>query len=601
MKNLFVLTIAMICFIACGSNKQQSGHIAVQEYFAKKIDTLISSLESLKMAAENNSNAGNLKLMFGESRSNYKEIESIIEYYFQGLAKRFNGPVLPDVKTDDNQVFPPHGFQVLEQTIWSLAINDTINKSFIDEINILTTDLKFIRTQIKDQTILARHVREMVHHQLIRIATNGLTGLDAPVSFASMPEAAAALRGLRDLVGVYIDGEKLAYQNKQQISQQFVASINFLEQNKDFDSFNRMLFIKSHLMPLSVSLRDLPAKENADDKLIQKAFTGTLNDLMQGNGLNPDFYTPYAEAASNENKVKLGKFLFYDIRLSKSSTISCASCHKPEIFFTDGLQKASNFAHGGTLARNTPTLYYAALQASQFYDQRTSTLEEQIHDVMENSEEFNLADAALISKISSINEYKQLSKLAFKSDSLDNFKIRNAIGSYVRSLQPFSSHFDDYMKGKDDALNAEEIAGFNLFMGKAKCGTCHFAPVFNGTIPPWFTKSESEIIGIPEKAVWENAKIDPDPGRYAINQLEELKYAFKTPTVRNTAKTAPYMHNGVYKTLDEVVNFYHKGGGLGIGIDLPFQSLPFDSLQLNNNEKKSIVAFMNALTDRTDK
>jgi cytochrome c peroxidase len=601
MKNLFVLTIAMIFFIACGSNKQQSGHIAVQEYFAKKIDTLISSLESLKLAAEKQSNAGNLKLMFGESRSNYKEIESIVEYYFQGLAKRINGPVLPDVKTDDNQVFPPHGFQVLEQTIWSLAINDTINKSFIDEINILTTDLKFIRTQIKDQTILARHVREMVHHQLIRIATNGLTGLDAPVSFASMPEAAAALRGLRDLVGVYIEGEKLAYQNKQQISQQFAASINFLEQNKDFDSFNRLLFIKRHLMPLSVSLRDLPAKENADDKLIQKAFTGTLNDLMQGNGLNPDFYTPYAEAASNENKVKLGKFLFYDVRLSKSSTISCASCHKPEIFFTDGLKKASNFAHGGTLARNTPTLYYAALQASQFYDQRTSTLEEQIHDVMENSEEFNLADEALISKISSINEYKQLSKLAFKSDSLDNFKIRNAIGSYVRSLQPFSSHFDDYMKGKDDALNAEEIAGFNLFMGKAKCGTCHFAPVFNGTIPPWFTKSESEIIGIPEKAVWENAKIDPDPGRYAINQLEELKYAFKTPTVRNTAKTAPYMHNGVYKTLDEVVNFYHKGGGLGIGIDLPFQSLPFDSLQLNNNEKKSIVAFMNALTDRTDK
>ena len=591
----------MICFIACGSNKQQSGHIAVQEYFAKKIDTLISSLEILKLAAEKKSNAGNLKLMFGESRSNYKEIESIVEYYFQGLAKRINGPVLPDVKTDDNQVFPPHGFQVLEQTIWSLAINDTINKSFIDEINILTTDLKFIRTQIKEQTILARHVREMVHHELIRVATNGLTGLDAPVSFKSMPEAAASLKGIRDLVGVYIEGEKLAYQNKQQISQQFAASINFLEQNKDFDSFNRMLFIKRHLMPLSVSLRDLPAKENAYDKLIRKAFTGTLNDLMQGNGLNPDFYTPYAEAASNENKVKLGKFLFYDVRLSKSSTISCASCHKPEIFFTDGLKKASNFAHGGTLARNTPTLYYAALQASQFYDQRTSTLEEQIHDVMENSEEFNLADAALISKISSINEYKQLSKLAFKSDSLDNFKIRNAIGSYVRSLQPFSSHFDDYMKGKDDALNAEEIAGFNLFMGKAKCGTCHFAPVFNGTIPPWFTKSESEIIGIPEKTVWGNAKIDPDPGRYAINQLEELKYAFKTPTVRNTAKTAPYMHNGVYKTLEEVVNFYHKGGGVGIGIDLTFQSLPFDSLQLNDNEKKSIVAFMNALTDRIDR
>jgi cytochrome c peroxidase len=601
MRNHFILTIAVICLFACNSKKQQSGHDAVQAYFEVKMDTLISNLESLKAAAENNSNPDNLKLIFSKSRSNYKEIESIIEYYFQGLAKRINGPVLPDVKTDDNQVFPPHGFQVLEQNIWSLAINDTTDKSFTDEINILSADLKFIKTQIKDQTILTRHVREMVHHELIRIATNGLTGLDAPISFASMPEAAASLLGIRELINVYMDAEKLPYQNKQQINQQFEESKSFLEQNKDFDSFNRMSFIRKHLMPLSVSLRDLPAKENADDQLIRKAFAGTLNDLMQGNGLNPDFYTPYAEAASNVDKVNIGKLLFYDVRLSKSNTISCASCHKPEIFFTDGLNKASNFAHGGTLARNTPTLYYAALQASQFYDQRTSTLEEQIHDVMENSEEFNLADAALISKISSINEYKQLSKLAFKSDSLDNFKIRNAIGSYVRSLQPFSSHFDDYMKGKDDALNAEEIAGFNLFMGKAKCGTCHFAPVFNGTIPPWFTKSESEIIGIPEKAVWEKAKIDQDPGRYAINQLEELKYAFKTPTVRNSAKTAPYMHNGVYKTLDEVVNFYHKGGGVGIGIDLPFQSLPFDSLQLNDNEKKSIVAFMIALTDRIDK
>jgi cytochrome c peroxidase len=441
----------------------------------------------------------------------------------------------------------------------------------------------------------------MVHHELIRIATNGLTGLDAPISFASMPEATASLRGIRDLIEVYIIGESFTYQNKQQINQQFAESINFLEQNKDFDSFNRMLFIRKFLMPLSISLRDLPAKENADDKLIKKAFNGTLSDLMQGNGLNPDFYSPYADAATNNDKINLGKNLFYDARLSKSNTISCASCHKPELYFSDGLKKASNFAHGGTLARNTPTLYYAALQASQFYDQRTSTLEEQIHDVMKNSDEFNLADVELISKIASITEYKQLSKLAFKSDSLDNFKIRNAIGSYVRSLQPFSSPFDLYMKGNDDALDETEISGFNLFMGKAKCGTCHFAPVFNGTIPPWFTKSESEIIGVPEKVVKENAKIDPDPGRYAINQLEELKYAFKTPTVRNSAKTAPYMHNGIYKTLNEVVDFYHKGGGIGLGIDLPFQSLPFDSLQLNDSEKKSIVAFMNALTDRIDK
>jgi cytochrome c peroxidase len=207
MRNHFILTIAVICLFACNSKKQQSGHDAVQAYFEVKMDTLISNLESLKTASENNSNPDNLKLIFSKSRSNYKEIESIIEYYFQGLAKRINGPVLPDVKIDDNQVFPPHGFQVLEQNIWSLAINDTTDKSFTNEINILTADLKFIKTQIKDQTILTRHVREMVHHELIRIATNGLTGLDAPISFASMPEAAASLIGIRELINVYMDAE----------------------------------------------------------------------------------------------------------------------------------------------------------------------------------------------------------------------------------------------------------------------------------------------------------------------------------------------------------------------------------------------------------
>jgi cytochrome c peroxidase len=121
--------------------------------------------------------------------------------------------------------------------------------------------------------------------------------------------------------------------------------------------------------------------------------------------------------------------------------------------------------------------------------------------------------------------------------------------------------------------------------------------LFNGNIPPWFTKSESEIIGVPSKAVWKNASIDPDSGRYKINRMEELLFAFKTPTIRNIEKTAPYMHNGVYKTLDEVVEFYHKGGGVGIGINLPFQSLPFDSLSLNQNEKKAIVSFMKSLTD----
>jgi cytochrome c peroxidase len=123
-------------------------------------------------------------------------------------------------------------------------------------------------------------------------------------------------------------------------------------------------------------------------------------------------------------------------------------------------------------------------------------------------------------------------------------------------------------------------------------------PLFNGTTPPWFTKSESEIIGVPAKPVWAHAIIDSDSGRYTINRIAELMYSFKTPGLRNIARTAPYMHNGVYSNLDDVVEFYNKGGGSGIGIDLPYQSLPFDSLSLNVAEKKAIAAFLGALTDK---
>jgi len=269
------------------------------------------------------------------------------------------------------------------------------------------------------------------------------------------------------------------------------------------------------------------------------------------------------------------------------------------LYFTDAKEKSGNFVHGGSLLRNTPSLYYAALQSNQFYDLRSITLEDQANEVMQNSNEFNFSSLGIARKLIADTVYLSLFEKAFgiKKDSVSGFEVRNALAAFIRSLNPFSSPFDEYMKGNKTALSAEQIQGFNLFTGKAKCGTCHFIPLFNGNIPPWFTKSESEIIGVPSKAVWKNASIDPDSGRYKINRMEELLFAFKTPTIRNIEKTAPYMHNGVYKTLDEVVEFYHKGGGVGIGINLPFQSLPFDSLSLNQNEKKAIVSFMKSLTD----
>jgi cytochrome c peroxidase len=168
--------------------------------------------------------------------------------------------------------------------------------------------------------------------------------------------------------------------------------------------------------------------------------------------------------------------------------------------------------------------------------------------------------------------------------------------AYVRSLVLLNSRFDEYMRGSKAAMTQEEVNGFNLFMGKAKCGTCHYMPLFNGTFPPRYIKIETEIIGVP-KAIGKNI-IDDDMGRYVIVPVESQKHAFKIVTVRNAARTAPYMHNGVFITLQQVLDFYNKGGGIGLGIKVDNQTLPSDKLNLTDKESAEIIVFIKSLDSR---
>ena len=140
-------------------------------------------------------------------------------------------------------------------------------------------------------------------------------------------------------------------------------------------------------------------------------------------------------------------------------------------------------------------------------------------------------------------------------------------------------------------------------MGKAGCGTCHFAPAFSGLVPPLYHESESEVLGVPLYNLDSVAVIDPDVGRYKGNLKEHAniyKHSFKTTTVRNVSLTAPYMHNGVFETLEEVVDFYDKGGGQGLGMEVEFQTLPPDKLELTAQEKLDLVRFMEILVDTTN-
>jgi cytochrome c peroxidase len=296
----------------------------------------------------------------------------------------------------------------------------------------------------------------------------------------------------------------------------------------------------------------------------------------------------------NPLRVQLGKSLFYDSIFSTTVSRSCASCHNPSKAFTDGLKVPVATNPSTPLKRNTPTLLNAAYQTRFFYDSRASTLENQLNSVVHNTDEMNGSLRQSIERIQEHASYRDQFTKAYPGDKqpVTEYNIANAISSYIRSLSSFNTKFDRFMRNRSQ-LTDEEKRGFNLFAGKAKCATCHYLPLFNGLVPPQFTETESEVIGTPSFA---DARIaDDDLGKFNFTRSVIHQRAFKTPSLRHISKTAPYMHNGVFSTLEQVMAFYNTGGGAGSGIETDNQTLPPDPLHLNRKEVRSIVAFLKTL------
>jgi cytochrome c peroxidase len=379
----------------------------------------------------------------------------------------------------------------------------------------------------------------------------------------------------------------------------FDGAINYLRVNPDFNAFNRAEFITRYTNPITAGVTKLQRALHISIHKYNRLLNQDAKTLFDSNAFNVNAYAPDRLFFINPEKIVLGRTLFYDPILSGTGARSCASCHQPAKAFTDGLVKNKTLGKNGLLKRNTPTLINAALQPALFYDMRVSSLEDQSVTVVQSSEEMHGSLKTTARRLWDNKKYRDLFTAAFPKKNrteIDTMEIMNAIGSYVRSLTRLNSRFDDYMRGSKTSMSPEEINGFNLFMGKGKCATCHFMPLFNGSFPPRYTAMETEVIGVP-LAIGKK-EIDPDMGRYDIVKFGFLKHAFKTPTIRNAAGSAPYMHNGVFKSLEQVVDFYNIGGGTGLGLNIDNQTLPFDKLGLTNKEQKEIVAFIESLDSR---
>ena len=273
-----------------------------------------------------------------------------------------------------------------------------------------------------------------------------------------------------------------------------------------------------------------------------------------------DAYMPIPEDNPlTPEKVARGRNLFFDRRLSRNGKVACATCHDPRRAFTDGRPLAVGvFGRKGT--RSAPTLVNRGYGAAFFWDGRVRTLEEQVLKPIQDPNEMDLT----------IEEASRRVKVS-------RAELAAALASYVRTILSGNAPLDRYLNGDREALSAEARRGLNLFRGKANCTACH--------VGPNFTDERFHNTGV----AWREGQLR-DPGRFAVTSNEADRGAFKTPTLREIARTPPYMHDGSIATLEDVIEFYNRGGNRNPHLDAELRSF-----ELSGEEKQALLAFLRSL------
>jgi cytochrome c peroxidase len=318
-------------------------------------------------------------------------------------------------------------------------------------------------------------------------------------------------------------------------------------------------------------------------------------------------------------KVRLGRKLFFDRRLSLNNTMSCAMCHVPEQGFSVNELAQAVGLEGRSLRRNSPTLLNVAYMGALFHDGRETSLETQvIGPFLERHEMANPSMGYLVEKIERLDDYAGLFRQAFqRRPSVET--VGQALASYQRTLLSANSPFDRWYYGQQsNALSPQAQAGFHLFMGKAGCGSCHVVTpqsalftdqAFHNTGLGWYNgmirpKSVAPtpveiapgvVVQVAHEIIASVRERPPaDLGRYEVTLAPADRWRYKTPTLRNVALTAPYMHDGSLSTLGEVVRFYNRGGHPDPDLDPLIRPL-----QLTDAEIAALVAFLESLTGDT--
>jgi cytochrome c peroxidase len=402
-----------------------------------------------------------------------------------------------------------------------------------------------------------REVFGAIRDEMARVDALGMADVDATRSRDGVRESGEAIAGVCEVLRVY-------------------ASVSECDRAADAlrgasDSVDRLGYYARYGVPLERAVEKMRVGSDGARRFWKTA------SVFDSGAFDPSAFAARGAPAATEAEIALGRALFSDPRLGGKSGRACAFCHEPARAFTDGLARAPG------AARHAPTLLNVALQSGAFSDLRSATLEDQVAVVVGDARE--MGGLSLDSVAVLVGQPAPT--------------IRWALAAYERTLVRLNSRFDRAVRGDTAALTASERRGFTVFMGRGRCGSCHFAPLFNGVTPPEFARAEVEVIGVPMHPDTARAEPDSDLGRWRVTRAPPDLRAFRTPTVRNAAAASPYMHNGVYRTLDQVIDFYDRGGGEGIGARVANQTLARAPLHLSARDKRDLVAFLRSLSDDT--
>lgn len=603
LKAIVTLLVSFLTVVLLSLTAQPStpiGLAAAIAYYKAGSDEFAATTAQLKSAItairnKDSLSVANARNALKNCRLSYKKIEFFLEYFFKTTAHVYNGPPKYEVEEPYMEYQTPVGLQVIEGFLFE-PDPESRKTALLAQADVMASSAADLNALLYGFTANDKQIMESLRIELIRIYTLGLSGFDAPLLKSGISESFEALTAVEYTLTPYL---KKYGQQADSVGYYLRNSLTYLRDHKEFDAFNRLDFYTLYALPLQRTLGKLARETQLDQHTVGGAFNFNAEHLFSRDAINIGAF-PSSGLIAAPALISLGKKLFNETALSGNNKISCATCHIPGKHFSDALPKSIAFGGHSHVKRNAASLLYSGFQYEQFWEGRAKSLESQVNEVINSPLEMNGNNKVVITALQNNPEYRQLFMQAFPrtADSIITLnKISASIAAFVRTLNPRNSPFDQYMEGDKTALNDRQKHGFNLFMGKAQCGSCHFAPLFNGLTPPYFDLTELEVLGTPKTDDFTKPEADDDSGRYNVFAIEFYEKAFKTPTVRNVSATAPYMHNGAFKTLENVVEFYNKGGGAGLGLNARYQTLSPLPLHLTPSEIDDIVRFLQSLED----